>query len=136
MFEILEHTADVGFRAWGSSVAELFENCGLALESIAYEMEDVRESSVYPIAAVGEDYESLLVNWLNELLYYLDGERVVMRRLQVQSISTEQVKGAGWGEVIDPERHRVKAVVKGVTYHQLSVSQEQRRWRAQVFLDI
>ena len=136
MFEVLEHTADIGFRAWGSSAAELFENCGLALQSIAVEMESIEEGSVYPIAAAGEDYESLLVNWLNELLYYLDGERVVMRRLQVQSISPGRVNGRGWGEVRDPERHRPKVVVKGVTYHQLSVKQEGGRWCAQVFLDI
>jgi SHS2 domain-containing protein len=136
MFEVLEHTADIGFRAWGSTPAELFVHAALALESIALDNSHVEERYVYPIAAAGEDYETLLVNWLNEVLYYVDGERVVMGRFQIDQISPERVSGKGWGEPRDPARHPPRLVVKGVTYHQLSVKQEGQRWVAQVFLDI
>lgn len=136
MFEILEHTADIGFRAWGETPAQLFQNAALALQSTAVEMERVETKMVYPIAASGDDYESLLVAWLNEVLYYLDGERVVMSRFDIEQISPERVTGKGWGEPRDPERHLPRLVVKGVTYHQLSVRQEEGRWTAQVFLDI
>ena len=136
MFEILEHTADIGFRVWGATPGELFENAATALQSIALETEAVEDRIVYPIAAAGEDYESLLVNWLSELLYYLDGEQVVMRRVRIERISPERVSGKGWGEPRDAGRHPPKLLVKGVTYHQLSVKQEAGRWTAQVFLDI
>ena len=136
VFEILEHTADIGLRAWGAGPAELFAHAGLALQSIAVEMEKVTERAAYPIAAEGEDYESLLVNFLNEVLYYLDGERVVMGRFEIDRISPESVSGRGWGEPRDPERHPPKLVVKGVTYHQLEVVHNAGRWTARVFLDI
>lgn len=136
MFEILEHTADIGFRAWGATPAELFVHAALALESIAVDTSHVEERYVYPLAAGGEDYETLLVNWLNEVLYYVDGERVVMGRFQIDQISPERVSGKGWGEPRDPVRHAPRLVVKGVTYHQLSVKEEGGRWVAQVFLDI
>lgn len=136
MFEILEHTADIGFRAWGNSPAELFINAAHALQFIALDTRNIAERYVYPIAAAGEDYESLLVNWLNELLYYVDGERVVMGRFQIDQLSPERVSGKGWGEPRDPERHAPKLVIKGVTYHQLSVKEDGGRWVAQVFLDI
>jgi SHS2 domain-containing protein len=136
MFEILDHTADIGFQAWGSSPAELFANAGLALQFIAVETSSIEERFVYPLAAAGDDYESLLVNWLNEVLYYLDGERVVLGRFQIDQISPERVSGKGWGEPREPERHAPKLVVKGVTYHQLSLKEEEGRWSAQVFLDI
>ncbi len=136
MFEILEHTADIGFRAWGDTPAELFQNAALALESTAVEIERAEAKMVYPIAASGEDYESLLVAWLNEVLYYLDGERVVMSRFEIEQISPERVTGKAWGEPRDDARHPPKLVVKGVTYHQLSVKQEDGRWKAEVFLDI
>lgn len=136
MFEILEHTADIGFQTWGNSPSELFANSGLALQSIAVDISAVQEKFVYPIAAGGDDYESLLVNWLNELLYYLDGERVVIGRFQIDHISPERISGKGWGEPRDAERHPPKLVVKGVTYHQLSIKEEEGRWSAQVFLDI
>jgi SHS2 domain-containing protein len=136
MFEILEHTADIGFRAWGDSPAELFVNAAHALQSIAADVGQVEQRYVYPIAAAADDYESLLVNWLNELLYYVDGERVVMGRFQIDQISPERVSGKGWGEPRDPARHPPKLVIKGVTYHQLSVKEEGGRWSARVFLDI
>lgn len=136
MFEILEHTADIGFRTWGATPAKLFENAAMALQSIAVEMEAADEVIPYPIAATGEDYESLMVNWLNEVLYYLDGERVVMGRVEVDRIAPDQVKALGWGEMRDSERHPPNVIVKGVTYHQLSVKQEEGRWSARVFLDI
>ena len=135
-FEILEHTADIGFQAWGESTAELFANAGMALQSIAVDMSAVEQKIVYPIAAAGDDYESLLVNWLNEVLYYLDGQRVVIGRFQIDQISPERVSGKGWGEPRDPERHAPRLVVKGVTYHQLSIKEVEGRWSAQVFLDI
>jgi protein archease len=136
VFEILEHTADIGFRAWGPNREELFANAALALESVAIEIENVEACEVYPVAASGEDDESLLVNWLSEVLYYLDGRRVVMRRFEIERLEPVQVRGRAWGESRDPERHPAKLVIKGVTYHQLRITQDQTGWSAEVYLDI
>lgn len=136
MFEILDHTADIGLRARGRTKAELFANAALALMSIAAELDDVRPASAYPIAATGEDDAALLVNWLSEVLYYLDGGRIVMCRFQVEELERGSVRGCGWGEPWDPARHRAKVVVKGVTYHQLKLTKDSEGWCAEVFLDI
>ena len=68
MFEVLEHTADIGVRARGADAAEMFRNAALGLQSIVLEPENAQPKLEYPIAAAGEDYESLLVNFLNEVL--------------------------------------------------------------------
>ena len=135
-FEVIEHTADTGFRAWGDTPAELFANAALALESIAVEMGAVSKSVPYPIAASGEDYESLLVNFLNEVLYHLDGDRVVLGSFDVESISPTQVRCLAWGDIRDDAEHPPKVVVKGVTYHLLEVKPEGDGWTARVILDI
>jgi SHS2 domain-containing protein len=136
MFEILEHTADIGFRAWGETAAKMFENAALALESVAFDVEQVVPREPYPLAVTGEDYESLLVNWLSETLYYIDARRILMRRFEVQRIGPESVAGRGWGEPFDAGRHRPKVIVKGITYHQLKIERAGEIWRATVFLDI
>ncbi len=136
MFEILEHTADIGFRARGRTKKELFANAALALESVAVELAQAQPRTPYPIAVTGEDDESLLVNWLSEVLYYLDGRRVVMSRFQVYELSPGAIRGQGWGEPRDPERHPPKLVVKGVTYHQLKITKDAQGWRAEVYLDV
>jgi SHS2 domain-containing protein len=135
-FEILEHTADIGFRAWGATREEMFANAALALESVAVQLDAVEEKFPYPIAAAGDDEESLLVNWLSEVLYYLDGRRVAMRRFQVEHLDAHRASGKAFGEPRDPVRHPAKLIVKGVTYHQLRITKEGGRWCAQVFVDI
>lgn len=136
MFEILEHPADIGFRAWGKTREEMFENAALALESVALELDGVEPKLSYPIAAAGEDEESLLVNWLSEVLYYLDGRRVAMRRFRVERLEPHRISGVGFGEPRDLKRHPAKLIVKGVTYHQLEITRDAEGWRARVFLDI
>jgi len=135
-FEILEHAADVGFRAFGRSLPELFENAALAVESIALDITAVEPRSDYTLAAEGEDRESLLINWLNEIVYYIDGPRVAMCRFEISELSATSVRGKGWGEPRDRERHPVLIVVKAVTYHQLRIQEDAGRWVAEVFLDI
>jgi SHS2 domain-containing protein len=79
-FEILEHPADIGFRAFGGTVAELFENAALALISIGGEIEDVAACEEHHLEATATDYESLLVAWLSEVLYWFDGKRIIFWR--------------------------------------------------------
>ncbi len=136
MFEILEHTADIGFRARGRTLGELFETAALAMASITLEVDDVAPRSEYPLAAHGSDREALLVNWLNEVLYWMDGERLAFCGFRVSEVTATAVSGVALGEPRDPARHRAKLIVKGVTYHQLQVAETPQGWRAEVYLDI
>ncbi len=136
MFEILEHTADIGFRARGSTPAELFENAAFAMCSISTELQNVEPKSEYPLAASGQDYESLLVNWLSEILYWTDGRQLAFCEFHVGQIDPEMVTGIARGEPRSPERHPARVIVKAVTYHQLKVIQGPEGWVAEVYLDI
>jgi SHS2 domain-containing protein len=136
VYEILEHTADIGLRAWGASLKEAFENAATALTAIVVELEGIEPRIAYPIAAEGDDDESLLVNWLSEVLYYLDARRVVLRRFRIEQFGDGRVTGQAWGEPRDPEKHRPKVIVKGVTYHQLKIAERSDGCEVQVFLDV
>jgi protein archease len=136
VFEILEHTADIGFRARGRTKEELYIQAALALESIAAVLDDVEPRFQYPIAVTGEDDDALMVNWLSEVLYYLDGKRVVMSRFRIDELTSHSIRGQGSGEPWDPGRHIPNVVVKGVTYHQLNIARDAQGWCAEVYLDI
>ena len=82
------------------------------------------------------DYESLLVAWLNEVLYWFDGKRIAFRQFRIEEIEPERVTAVGWGEPRDPLRHRAKLIVKAVTWHQLKVSRCDDGWVAEVYLDV
>lgn len=126
-FEILEHTADTGFRVRGATLDELFANAALALASIVMDTSKAEAVERYPVAAEGEALEDRLVSWLNEVLYLMDGCGIAPAR-----VSTGEV----WGEPRNKARHPPRMIVKAVTYHQLSIRQEPEGWVAEVFLDI
>ncbi len=136
VFEILEHAADVGFRVKAGNLREIFESAAEAVVALAMETENIVERQSYPVEAEGDSNESLLVNWLSEILYYLDGRQLALRRFNVSQVAKDRVRGAALGEPRDPLRHRARLVVKGVTYHQLKVERTANGWVCEVFVDV
>jgi SHS2 domain-containing protein len=136
MFEVLEHAADVGFRAHAASLPELFEVAAEALVAIVLDPHDVRPNDSIELTAKGDSTESLLVNWLSEVLYWLDGERFAMASFKVKEIAQNRITGEAKGEPRDPARHEARLVVKGITYHQLKVERDGKSWSCDVYLDV
>jgi SHS2 domain-containing protein len=136
MYEILEHAADVGFRAHALTLPQLFASAAEALIGIAMETDAIEPREAYPLAAEGESLEALLVNWLSEVLYYLDGRHLAMRSFHVKELTSDCVSGEAAGERRDPARQPAKLVVKGVTWHQLKIAQDAHGWFCEVFLDV
>jgi SHS2 domain-containing protein len=135
-FEILEHPADIGFRAWGRTRKELFENAALALFSLACDLETVKESESRAIEVSGSEAETLLYAWLAELLGVAEAEHVVFRRAKVSSVSANRVQATAYGEAFDRQRHQRGTHIKAVTFHQLKMEESAEGWCAQVFLDL
>jgi SHS2 domain-containing protein len=141
-FEILEHPADVGFLAYGGTLAELFENAALAMCSLACAPEKIEEREEREIAASGADVESLLYSWLAEILAVADGEQLVFRRARVSELREPQagvpgtVRGTALGEKFNRERHTAGTYIKAVTLHQFSVEPTADGFRTRVFLDL
>lgn len=137
-FEIFEHTADVGFRAWGATVEECFLNAGRAFVSIASDPGPVEPRDSLWMEAEGEDYADLLVNWLNEALYRFDTGRFAFHDfVEAETLTQQRLVIHASGEAPrDPARHPWKLIVKAVTYHDLEVTQRNGRWEARVILDV
>jgi SHS2 domain-containing protein len=135
-FEILEHTADVGIRAFGESLPGLFENAALGVQFLALDPAGVAAVNSYALEATAEDFDSLSVNWLNEIAFYLDGKRVAICRIQIETITPTAVSARIWGEARDPSRHAARLVVKAATWHKLSIRVHDGSWVAEVYLDV
>lgn len=135
-FEIIEHPADVGFRAWGRTREELFSNAARAMMSLACAPEGIEERKTREIESSGADDESLLYGWLADILAVQDAEQMFFRRAEVTALGQGRVQGRVYGEKYDKQRHRAGTYVKAVTMHQLRVEQTPDGWRAQVYLDV
>ena len=134
-FEIVEHTADIGLRAWADTWAELVEQASLGVVAIYMDNSQAQPAEAIPVAVNGEDRESLLVNWLNEIVYLLDGRSLAVHSIVVQEAGDDMLRGTVHAEPRS-ERHPVRLIVKGVTWHQLTVEHGNGGWRCVVYLDV
>ena len=135
-FRVLEHTADVGFEAFGASREELFAHAAQALMHLVVDLDRIRPSRELAVNAEGSDPPGLLVNWLNEILYLHDADGWLFRDFRVQELRDTAITAVARGERFDRTRHQAKLLVKAVTYHQLALEETPSGWRAHVYVDI
>ena len=134
-FEILNHTADVGIIAYGADMSQAFANAARGLFSLITELDDVKEVIHRDAELTATDEESLLVEWLNELIYQFDTEGIIFKRFDIIQLDNTRLKARGYGEKVDKSRHKIKMGVKAATYHMLKVDKG-KGGRVQVLFDI
>jgi len=134
-FEILNHTADVGIIAYGADLSQAFANAARALFSLITELDDVEEAVYRDIELTASDEESLLVEWLNELVYQFDTEGIIFKRFDIIQLDNTHLKARSYGEKVDSSRHKLKTGVKAATYHMLKVDKNDG-CKVQVLFDI
>ena len=134
-FEILNHTADVGIIAYGADMNQAFANAAIALFSLITELSEVEEVLHRDIKLTAPDEESLLVEWLNELIYLFDAEKIIFKRFDIINLNSTQLKARSYGEKVDSSKHKLKTGVKAATYHMLKVDKA-NGCKVQVLFDI
>jgi SHS2 domain-containing protein len=133
-FELIEHTADLGLKAYGKNLSEAFANAAYGMFSIIAELDKVKEVESRRIEIKEDDAESLLFEWLNSLLYYFDVETLIFKRFDILEFGEGNLKADCYGEKYDSKRHRLKIGVKSATYHMLEVDRKNNR--VQVIFDV
>lgn len=134
-WEHFEHEADIGVRGYGASMAEAFEQAGLALMNVIVDTARVRTLEQVPIECTAPDDELLLVDWLNALIYEMAERNMLFGRLEVK-IQGARLTASAYGEAADPERHQPAVEVKGATYTELAVRRHDGGWLAQTVVDV
>jgi SHS2 domain-containing protein len=135
-FELFAVTADKGIRAWGRNLPDLFVNAARGLWSLMVETGTARADRMLPVKVEANDLETLLVAWLNELLYLHEVEEFVAARFAITHLSDTTLEAEVWGERVDRARHCQVSHVKAVTYHLLRVRPTEEGWEAQVVVDV
>ncbi len=135
-YEIIDHTADVGIRAFGKDVNELFENTAYGMFEIIASLENVRNELETEIEIKDDSLDNMLHDFLSELLFKYEVEKILFGKFIVKSLDKKGLKGTALGEKIDLNRHHIKTEIKAVTYHQLKVKKEENHWIAEVIFDI
>jgi len=136
MYELFEHTADLGLRVRAPDLNALFADAAQALFSaIVEDLDTVRPEQRVDVELTGNDREYLLFDWLKELLYRFDAEHLLFTRFEVR-VTNVGLNGTAWGEPLDRARHELAHEVKAITYHGLRVEKTSDGYLAEVIVDI
>jgi len=126
-FKFIEHPSDVGLLVYGKDTKEIFENAALGMFSLMADTDRINATDVYKFAVEGEDLETLLVNCLNELIFFEDSKKILLKDFKIQSLSATRLEAEAFGEKIDPEKHFIYRPVKAATYNQLQLGENQAK---------
>ena len=135
-YEFIDHTADLGIKLREKSLTRLFASAGYALFDIILEISQVQPKKSLDIHVSGEEIESILVDWLRELLFKFNMDRWVLKEFDIGKIDESGLQAVVKGETFDPSRHSLKTEIKAVTYHGLEVNRKNDGWEAQIIFDI
>ena len=133
-YKFLQHTADVKFRAYGKTLNKLFESSAIAMFKTMFNG-NVKSLKKKVIKASGKDLESLLYNFLEELLVLLDSQGFFISKIRVKIDEKKlSLKALVFGD--NAENYETGNAVKAVTYNEMFVKKIKNKWVCQVVLDI
>ena len=135
-YHLIDHTADFGIQVFGTDSRELFTNAALALFDVITEMDELNGDDSCDITSSGEDWSDLMINWLREILYLWNGREMLVKSVQVLSLSEHNISAKIYFDAYLPDRHTIKTEIKAVTYHQIQVKRSPSGWKAQIIFDI
>jgi SHS2 domain-containing protein len=136
MFELFEHTADLGLRMRAADLNTLFAEAAEALfAALVEDPASIQPVERFDITLEGDERDYLLFDWLRALLYQFDAEHMLFGRFEVR-VTDKGLEATAWGEPIDRGRHELAHEVKAITYHGLCVEPADDGWLAEVIVDI
>ena len=135
-YKLIDHTADFGIQVFGSDPQELFTNAALALFDVLTDLDMLKGHDSYSITASGEDWSDLMINWLREMLYLWNGREMLVKSVQILSLSENKISAKIYFDAYMPDRHTINTEIKAVTYHQIQVKSSPSGWEARVIFDI
>ena len=131
-FEEIDHTADRAFRVTGRDMVTLLKNAARAMQALDGLPPPTEASATREIEVEGIDRETLLVNWLNEILFLEQAHGLVCAGFQIYELENHHVRARI--ETLEAERRLTH--IKAVTFHNLTVREIPEGLEAEIVVDV
>jgi SHS2 domain-containing protein len=131
-FEEIEHTADRAFRARGRDLEDLLVNAARAMHALEGIHTSGETSATQDLEVEGIDPESLLVNWLNEILFLEQQHQVLCEKFQILELNGFHVRA----RVETRKCREYQSGIKAVTFHNLKICRTPLGLEAEVVVDV
>jgi SHS2 domain-containing protein len=134
-YKYLKHTSEAKFKAYGKNIEEVFRNCALAMFNILGDTDKVKCVKKKKIKIKARDYISLLYDFLSELLYVFETERVFIHDVKDIKISKDfELSATIVGD--DPGNYELSGDIKAVTYNDMAIKKTSKGYEAVVVVDV
>lgn len=138
-FKFLSHTADMKFRAFGNTREKCFENSAFALKEIITK-DKIKPLIKRKIKARGKDNESLLYNFLEEFLFLMDSENLILSKVSKIKIDKKKFELTAVCYFDNIKNYKTMTDVKAITYNEMRVTSQSNnggnRFVCQVVVDV
>lgn len=132
-WEEVAHTADWALKVRGGDVRALFENAARGMVSLiggqaAPGAEPIRRE----ISLRAPDLETLLVDWLTELLVLVEEEGVIFNEISVSEVADLALRASVSAE----PGGRFSKEIKAVTFHNLAIRPVANGYETTIVFDV
>jgi SHS2 domain-containing protein len=135
-YEQFPHAADIGVRVFGKDMKELFENAGFAMFDIIADLENLSGDNEEIFELEASDAETLLVSWLDELLYNFYTKQIIFFKFEILEMTDTRLKGRATGRLVGANRNRLKTEIKAATYSGLNIKKSAEGCQVEIIFDV
>jgi len=127
-YEYLDHTADTIVHAKGSDLKEVFEQAALGYYNVITDTKTVEPKIKKELTFESEDYESLLFDWIDNLIYFFGTELFIASKIHItkmEKLASNMITLSAilHGEVFDLKKHPQESEVKAMTYSFMKIGE-------------
>ena len=139
-YEYLEHTADLKFKAFGKNLKHAFQNAAKAMFNSLVDLSAISPKIEKNVELTSENLESLLFDWLSELLRLQDTDNLLFSEFIIKNLNKQDgkwyLKAKIKGEKFNKAKHNPKVMIKAMTYNELKIEKKGRNFILTVVMDI
>ena len=123
-------------EVFGATEKALFAHAALALAALTTDFKKISPSLEKHVTVEGTDQTDLFINFLREVLYLINGEGFLPRKVIIAEMQPRYLRVTLCGEKYNVQKHRINKEIKAVTYHQAAVEKTAKGWKGRVIFDV
>ncbi len=139
-YELIDHTADIGIKARGSTLTELFANAASGMFSViageGYRPQGSPVSKKIELSKERGSLEEILVAWLSELLYIFNREKIFFNSFKISRLNNKGIEAEAGGIHLDLYQNSLFTEVKAVTFHNLKIEEDVNGFNCAIIFDV
>ena len=131
-FEEISHTADWSIRVWAEDLAGLLTESARGMYKLSHAEQGEGAKTKRELSLEAVDAESLLVEFLEELLYLSESEGLIFDQFDILEIKETKLNAMMEGRALRLQEKEIKAV----TFHNLAIRESERGLEVEIVFDV